>query len=129
MEKMGIGNTLDKKVREMTEEWRILSRTCVDIQRQNMKVNMREKRLSMYHAVKWDWQNEDYKEICTREERKGIMWWKVGCMEVEGDFNKVTNWSRVLLDSCLVRQEIAHLSWNLNFHYHVHRNLPVQDPM
>jgi hypothetical protein len=47
----------------------------VDTKRQNMEVNMTEKRsLVSYHSVKRNWKKEDHKELCTREERKEIMW-------------------------------------------------------
>jgi hypothetical protein len=31
----------------------------------------------MYHSEKMNWE-EDCKRICTREERKEIVWWRVG---------------------------------------------------
>jgi hypothetical protein len=46
-----------------------------DIGRQNIEVEMREKRsLISHHSLRRTWEKEEYTEICMRDERRVIMW-------------------------------------------------------
>jgi hypothetical protein len=59
--------------------WKVVSKRCIDTERQKMEANMREKRsLALYNELKSSSEREKYIDICTFEERNGIGWWKMG---------------------------------------------------
>jgi hypothetical protein len=65
--------------------WREVSKRCVDIERQNMEISMREKRsLVFYNELKRSWEKKVYIEVCTQEARRGIEWWKMGIWRLKG---------------------------------------------
>jgi hypothetical protein len=65
--------------------WKVVSKRCIDTQRQKMEANMREKgSLSLTNELKSSWEREKYIDICTFEEGKGIGWWKMGIWRLKG---------------------------------------------
>jgi hypothetical protein len=58
---------------------KIVKERCNDIEKQNMFAELNEKSsLSLYRQVKCEWGKEGYIVNFTRNERKGIIWWKAG---------------------------------------------------
>jgi hypothetical protein len=88
--------------------WREVSKRCVDIERQNMEVSMRERRsLVFYNKLNISWEKKLYIEVCTQEARRGIGWWKMGFWRLKGVrgnteqgmcpmCNKEEGWSHIL---------------------------------
>jgi hypothetical protein len=65
--------------------WKVVSKRCIDTERQKMEANMREKRsLTLYNELKSSWEREKYIDICTFDERKGIGWRKMDIWRLKG---------------------------------------------
>jgi hypothetical protein len=55
--------------------WRVVSKRCVDTERQNMEASMREKRsLVFYNELHCSWEKKLKIGVCTQEARRGIGW-------------------------------------------------------
>jgi hypothetical protein len=65
--------------------WREVSKTCMDIERQNMEASMKEKRLLVfYNELKNNWEKKLYIEVGSQESRRGIGCWKMGIWKLKG---------------------------------------------
>jgi hypothetical protein len=60
----------------------------MDIERQNMDVNLREKiSLILHNELKNKWEKERYVVVCMRETRRGrvgVGWWKMRIWKLKG---------------------------------------------
>lgn len=83
----------------MKEDWYCLTKTNVNIKLLIERVKIRcddinkqeaFARMSIMKSVKWyikiknKWQLEDYITVCTRKEKCGIAWWKLGIWKLRG---------------------------------------------
>jgi hypothetical protein len=65
--------------------WREVSKSCMDIETQNMEANMKGKRsLVFYNELKNNWEKKLDIEVCSQEARRGIGWWKMGIWKLKG---------------------------------------------
>jgi hypothetical protein len=65
--------------------WREVSKSCMDIERQNVEASIRGKRsLVFYSEFKSICGRKLYIELCTQEARRGIRWWKMGIWRLKG---------------------------------------------
>jgi hypothetical protein len=50
-----------------------------------MEANKKDKGLlALYNRLKNSWERENYIEVCTFEERRGTVWWKMGIWRLKG---------------------------------------------
>jgi hypothetical protein len=85
LEGLGMGNIWINGEENNRNVWREVSKRCMDIERQNMKASMKEKRsLVFYNELKNNWEKKFYIEVCTQESRRGIGWWKMGIWKLKG---------------------------------------------
>jgi hypothetical protein len=64
---------------------KIIKERYNDIERQNLFVNIKEKKsLIFYSEMKQEWAIEEYIVCCTRNEKSGLTWFKTGIWKLRG---------------------------------------------
>jgi uncharacterized lipoprotein YajG len=70
LEGLGIGDTWKEGGENNSNVWAEIIKRYVDTKKQNMEVNMREKKsMAVYSELKNNWEKEIYVEVCTCDAR------------------------------------------------------------
>lgn len=74
--KPGHGDIWENEGNDYKKVW---IRIFVDIERQDVEDTMRERSTrTLYNSLMNNWEKKEYIEPCTGEDRRGIVWWKIG---------------------------------------------------
>jgi hypothetical protein len=85
LEKIGLAYIWQSQSEINVNICKIIRETCNDIERQNIFSDMNVKiSLIFYFEMKYEWGKESYIDKCTRKERMGITWLRVGIWKLRG---------------------------------------------